>query len=59
MEMKIEFPRESIDFMSNETKVNAFRKEMIKCVKLIAKQENGLVNSTTWAFIGIVTNKLN
>ncbi|MCK5277010.1 MAG: DUF4091 domain-containing protein, partial [Cyclobacteriaceae bacterium] len=35
--MKIGLSRESIDLMSNETKVNTFRKEMIECVKLITK----------------------
>ena len=59
--MAIEFGLscESIDLVSNETKVNAFRKEMIKCVKLFAKQENGWVNSKTWAFNGVVSNKIN
>lgn len=34
--MKIGFSRESIDLMSDETKVNTFRKEMMEFVKLIA-----------------------
>ena len=57
--MEIGLLCESIDLLSNETKVNAFRKEMIECVKLIAKQENGWVTYATLSFVGVVTNKLN
>ncbi|MCK5101995.1 MAG: DUF4091 domain-containing protein, partial [Cyclobacteriaceae bacterium] len=38
--MKIGLSRESIDLMSNESKVNAFRDEMMECVKLIAHHGN-------------------
>ena len=36
--MKIGLSREAIDLVSNETKINIFRKEMMECVKLITEK---------------------